>query len=579
MMKYLKQYLVQYRKESILAPLFKMLEAFFDLLVPLVVAQIIDTGIRNGDRGFVVSRCLILSGMALVGLACSFTAQAFAARAATGTAASLRRRMYDKIQKMPCRMLDSLGTSTLITRLTSDVNLVQNGVNMFLRLFLRSPFIVFGAVIMALRIDLEAGLVFVAAVPVLAWIVFGIMRRTSPMYRRNQEMLDRVTLITRENLTGVRVVRAFGREEAEKEAFNRENDALFRGQYGAGKAAALLNPLTNAVINLCIIGLLYLGAVKTDRGILASGNVIALVNYMSQILVELVKLANLIVLLSRAAAGMGRVAGVLDMDTERERTQDDGKGDENVPVAFEHVSISYGGGEESLTDISFSTVPGQTVGIIGSTGSGKSTLVNLIPRAYDATSGTVRLFGKDVKSLSDAEIHALTAVVPQKSQLFRGTVRSNLLWGKKDATDEEMWDALDKAQAAEFVRQKEGGLDAEIEQGGRNLSGGQRQRLTIARALIAQPRILILDDASSALDYATDLKLRQALAGMKDTTVFLVSQRTGSLRSADMILVLDDGRLAGLGTHDELLAACPVYREIHESQNRREEEKTCPEEE
>ncbi len=578
MKKWIRHYAARYRKECILAPLFKMLEAFFDLLVPLVVARIIDTGIRTGDRGFILGQCLVLAAMALVGLACSFTAQAFAARAATGTAASLRHRMYGKIQEMSCQTLDSLGTSTLITRLTSDVNLVQNGVNMFLRLFLRSPFIVFGAVIMALRIDAGIGLVFVAAVPVLAWIVFGVMRRTSPMYKKNQEMLDRVTLTTRENLSGVRVVRAFGREEAEKQAFRTENDALFEGQTAAGRAAALLNPLTNAVINLCIIAILYFGAGKIDSGALASGNVIALVNYMSQILVELVKLANLIVLLSRAAAGMGRIAGILDMDTVRERLEDDGKGDPARAVAFEGVSMRYGDGEESLTDITFSALPGQTVGIIGSTGAGKSTLVSLISGAYGATEGKVRLFGKDIKSLTEDRIHALVAVVPQRSQLFKGTVRSNLYWGRKDAPEAELWEALEKAQAASFVREKEGGLDAEIEQGGRNLSGGQRQRLTIARALLARPRILILDDASSALDFATDLKLRRALAAMEGTTVFLVSQRTASLRDADLILVLEDGRLVGKGTHAELMETCPVYSEIHYSQNRKEDEE-CPAEE
>ncbi len=573
-MKYLKRYMKKYARESILAPLFKMLEAFFDLLVPLVVAQIINVGIAGGDRGYILSRCLILVGMAVLGLLCSFSAQYFAARAAVGTAAGLRHDLYARVNAMPCAVLDKVGTSTLITRLTSDINLVQNGINMFLRLFLRSPFIVFGAVIMALRIDTGIGLVFVAGVAVLSGIVSTVMIRTAPMYRAIQGDLDSVTRSARENLTGVRVVRAFGREEKEKEAFSRENAVLFRAQNLAGRVSALMNPLTYAVVNLCIIAILYMGGGGVERGTMNSGNVVALVNYMSQILVELVKLANLIVLISRALAGLSRVSQVMDIDTDVPVTSfDPAAVRAGEAVSFDHVSMNYGGGDSSIEDVTFTVRPGETVGIIGSTGAGKSTLVNLIPRMYDATEGTVRLFGRDITSMTAEEIHSLVAVVPQKSRLFRGTVRSNLLWGRADADDDAMWRALEDAQAADFVRAREKGLDAAVEQGGRNLSGGQRQRLTIARALLSDARILILDDASSALDYATDLRLRQALSEMKDTTVFLVSQRTGSLRDADRILVLEDGKLVGMGTHEALLEGCPVYREIHESQYRKGEDR------
>ncbi len=573
-MKYLKQYIKKYAKESILAPLFKMLEAFFDLLVPMVVARIINVGIAGGDKNYILGQCLILVGMAVMGLLCSFTAQYFAARAAVGTAAGLRRDLYARVNEMPCAVLDQVGTSTLITRLTSDINLVQNGINMFLRLFLRSPFIVIGAVVMALRIDPSVGLVFVFGVAVLSVIVGGVMVKTAPMYRSIQGDLDNVTRDARENLTGVRVVRAFGREADERAAFAADNGVLYRAQNLAGRVSALMNPLTYAVVNLCIIAILYMGAGKVDGGVMVSGTVVALVNYMSQILVELVKLANLIVLISRAWAGLSRVSQVMDTDTSVPTVsgaQEALRAGE--AVAFDHVSMGYGGGDNSIEDISFTVLPGQTVGVIGSTGSGKSTLVNLIPRLYDASAGTVRLFGRDVKSIPAEEIHRLVAVVPQRSQLFRGTVRSNLLWGKADAGEEEMWQALRAAQAEEFVLSKGQGLDAPVEQGGRNLSGGQRQRLTIARAILAGARVLILDDASSALDYATDLKLRRALAALKDTTVFLVSQRTGSLRSADKILVMEDGRLVGEGKHGELLESCPVYREIHESQYRKGEDR------
>ena len=572
-MKYLKRYARRYARESVLAPLFKMLEAFFDLLVPMIVARIINVGIAAGDKQYILGQCLILVGMAVMGLLCSFTAQYFAARAAVGTAAGLRRDLYARVNEMPCAVLDRVGASTLITRLTSDISLVQNGINMFLRLFLRSPFIVFGAVIMALRIDTRIGLVFLAGVAVLSGIVAVIMKKTAPMYRDIQGDLDGVTRTARENLTGVRVVRAFGREENEKQAFGAENAALFRAQNLAGRVSALMNPLTYATVNLCVIAILYMGGGAVDRGAMSSGSVVALVNYMGQILVELVKLANLIVLVSRAGAGLSRVAQVMDIDVSVPTVPaGDAAGDAGEAVAFEHVSMAYGGGDNSIEDVSFTVRRGETVGVIGSTGSGKSTLVNLIPRLYDAASGTVRLFGRDVRSIPPEELRRLVAVVPQKSRLFRGTVRSNLRWGRPDAGEDEMWEALRMAQAEDFVRAKDGGLDAPVEQGGRNLSGGQRQRLTIARALLAGARVLILDDASSALDYATDLKLRQALATLKDTTVFLVSQRTGSLRDADRILVMDDGRLVGEGGHRELLDSCPVYREIHESQYRKGED-------
>ena len=558
-MKYLKPYIRKFAMESVLAPLFKMLEAFFDLLVPMVVARIIDKGIPSGDGGYILGQCLILVGMAVLGLLCSFTAQYFAARAAVGTAAGLRRDLYARVNGMSCSVLDTVGTSTLITRLTSDINLVQNGVNMFLRLFLRSP------------------LVFIAGVAVLSGIVGTVMMKTAPMYRNIQGGLDSVTRDARENLTGVRVVRAFGREEAEKEAFSRDNTALFKAQNLAGRVSALMNPLTYAVVNLCIIAILYMGAGKVDAGVMASGSVVALVNYMSQILVELVKLANLIVLISRAWAGLGRVSQVMDIDITVPMTPA-GPAREGEAVSFEDVSVNYGGADNSLEGITFTVRRGETVGVIGSTGSGKTTLVNLIPRLYDASGGTVRLFGRDVTSIPTEELRRTVAVVPQKSQLFRGTVRSNLRWGREDAGDEEMWQALRDAQAEEFVLQKGEGLDAPVEQGGRNLSGGQRQRLTIARALLAGAKVLILDDASSALDYATDLKLRRALAKLKDTTVFLVSQRTGSLRDADRILVLDDGKLVGQGKHETLLETCPVYRQIHESQYRRGEDEKKSEE-
>ena len=571
-MKHLYPYLRRFRKESILAPLFKMLEATFDLLVPMVVADIIKVGIAGGDTTYIWTRCGLLVLMALIGLLCSFTAQYFAARAAIGTSTGLRHELMAHIQSLSFSELDTLGVSTLITRMTSDVNQVQNGLNMFLRLFLRSPFIVAGAMIAAFTIDTQIALIFLAAIPVLAVIVFGIMRITSPMYKTVQSRLDAVTGATRENLSGVRVVRAFGREDAEEENFVQQNGSLNAMQLKVGRIAALMNPLTYVVVNLGIIGILYFGANKIGSGALLSGDVVALVNYMSQILVELVKLANLVVLLTRAIASMGRVSQVLDTPSTMTFPEKPVSADaaSDVAVAFEHVSLRYqGAGAESLSDVTFTAKKGQTIGVIGGTGSGKTTLVSLIPRFYDATKGQVTLLGQPITAYSKAELNRHVAVVMQKAQLFKGTIRSNLLWGNENATDEELWHALSIAQSEDFVRQKPGKLDDPVEQGGRNLSGGQRQRLTIARALVGHPDILILDDSASALDFATDAALRKALAHLPwKPTVVLISQRVSSIRHADQILVLDDGRLAGTGTHDELLKSCDIYREVYESQQK-----------
>ena len=572
-MKHLYPYLRRFRKESILAPLFKMLEATFDLLVPMVVADIIKVGIAGGDTTYIWTRCGLLVLMALIGLLCSFTAQYFAARAAIGTSTGLRHELMAHIQSLSFSELDTLGVSTLITRMTSDVNQVQNGLNMFLRLFLRSPFIVAGAMIAAFTIDTQIALIFLAAIPVLAVIVFGIMRITSPMYKTVQSRLDAVTGATRENLSGVRVVRAFGREDAEEENFVQQNGSLNAMQLKVGRIAALMNPLTYVVVNLGIIGILYFGANKIGSGALLSGDVVALANYMSQILVELVKLANLVVLLTRAIASMGRVSQVLDTPSTMAFPEKPVSADaaSDVAVAFDHVSLRYqGAGAESLSDVTFTAKKGQTIGVIGGTGSGKTTLVSLIPRFYDATKGQVTLLGQPITAYSKEELNRHVAVVMQKAQLFKGTIRSNLLWGNENATDEELWHALSIAQSEDFVRQKPGKLDDPVEQGGRNLSGGQRQRLTIARALVGHPDILILDDSASALDYATDAALRKALRTLPaETTLFIVSQRTSSLRHADQIIVLDDGHVVGIGTHDTLMQTCEVYREIHESQFRK----------
>ncbi len=584
-MKYLSKYMAMYKKESILAPLFKMLEALFDLFVPIVVARIINVGIVQKDTKYILACCGLLILMAIIGLSCSFTAQYFAAKSATGCATELRHELFAHIQGLGFSEVDTIGTSTLITRMTSDINQVQNGINLFLRLFLRSPFIVFGAMIMAFTINVKIALIFVITIPVLAIIVFGIMRLTSPMYKQVQNRLDKVTGITRENLSGVRVVRAFGKEEEEVSRFKEANTDLVNLQIGVGHVSALMNPLTYVVVNLGIIAIINSGAVAVNSGILLSGDIVALVNYMSQILVELVKLANLVVSISKAMASLSRVENVLDTENSMKFVEDSkeiskeaskkssekagDKRDENKEIIkFQNVSLRYeGAGEEALSDISFCVKKGETVGVIGGTGSGKSSLVNLIPRFYDATKGQVFFYGKPIQNWSREDLRKQISVVMQRAQLFAGTIRSNMLWGKKDATDEEIWKALQIAQAEEFVNSKPGKLEEEIEQGGRNLSGGQRQRLTIARALVAEPKILILDDSASALDYATDAALRKSLKELpEDTTVVIVSQRTSSLQHADQILVLDDGELVGTGTHQELLNSCEVYREIYESQ-------------
>lgn len=570
-MKHLRPYMKKYKLQSILAPAFKMLEAGFDLAVPLLVARIIDEGIANGNTQVIWSNFALMLLMALLGLSCSFTAQFFAAKAAIGSAAGLRRDLLAHIQSLSFTELDTIGTSTLITRMTSDINQVQNGINMFLRLFLRSPFIVFGAMILVFTINTQLALVFVAAIAVLFVIVFGIMKITNPKYKALQKNLDGVTAATRENLSGVRVIRAFGREDLQVQEFGAINEKLAQSQLKVGRISAMMNPLTYVVVNAAIIAVLWLGAGKVDSGILLRGDMVAMINYIGQILIELVKLANLVVLLSKAMASLGRVEQILDTESSMTFAGTQTGTDTDTILEFRNVCLQYrGAGAESLSGISFSLKKGQTLGIIGGTGSGKSTLVSLIPRFYDATEGQVLLKGVPVENLREDVLRKTVAVVQQKAQLFAGTIRSNLLWGNENATDEELWQTLETAQAAEFVREK--GLDAPVEQGGRNLSGGQKQRLTIARALAAKPEILILDDSASALDYATDAALRSAIRCMPgEMTVVVVSQRTASIQHADQILVLEDGLLAGQGTHDTLLQTCPVYREIYESQFRKEE--------
>ncbi|MCI7040695.1 MAG: ABC transporter ATP-binding protein/permease [Lachnospiraceae bacterium] len=561
-------YLKDYKKESVLGPLFKLLEASFELIVPLVVASMIDVGIANRDRGYILKMCLIMAALGLIGLTCSVTAQFFAAKAAVGFATKLRHGLFEHIQKLSFSQMDREGTSTLITRITSDINQVQSGVNLVLRLFLRSPFIVFGAMIMAFTVDGKAALIFVVVIPILSVIVFGIMLISIPLYKKVQGALDRVLGITRENLTGVRVIRAFGQEEAEVAKFDGETDALRHIQMVAARISALMNPLTYVVINGGLIALIYVGAVRVEAGILTQGQVVALVNYMSQILVELVKLANLIITVTKAVACGNRIQSILEEPAGME--EKDSRGDEKLTgcVEFDHVSMRYyEGGEEALTDIHFKAVKGQTIGVIGGTGSGKSSLVNLIPRFYDAEKGSVKVDGVDVKEYDLTALRDKIGVVMQKAVLFHGTIRENLKWGNESASDEELWEALRTAQAEEFVLQKKNQLDEMIEQEGRNLSGGQRQRLSIARALVKKPEILILDDSASALDYATDAALRRSLKEMPgETTVFIVSQRASSLMHADTIIVLDDGNVAGMGTHEELLKNCEVYQEIYYSQ-------------
>ena len=572
------RYLNGYRRESVLAPLFKMLEATFDLFVPLVMADIVNVGIAARDLNYILVRCGILLALAIIGLACSLTAQYFSAKAAVGYSTALRHALFAHIQSLSFSEMDTLGTSTLITRMTSDVNQVQSGLNLFLRLFLRSPFVVIGAMVMAFTVNAKAALIFVVVIPVLSVVVFGIMVLTRPLYKNVQARLDRVLGLTRENLTGVRVVRAFDKESLEIRRFEDANALLTKMQLHVGQISALMNPLTYVIINLAIVALLYVGSIQISIGGMASGDVIALVNYMNQILVELVKLANLIVQVSKGLACAGRVKAVLDtqpgMQFPSELCGEVGAEKAEDAVRFDHVGLTYkGAGAPSLSDISFTAKRGQTIGVIGGTGSGKSSLVSLIPRFYDATEGSVEIFGRDAAAYPRDVLRGKVSVVMQKAQLFGGTIRSNLLWGNADATDEELWAALETAQAAEFVRAKPLGLDEPVEQGGRNLSGGQKQRLTIARALVGKPEILILDDSASALDYATDAALRKALAALPgEMTVFIVSQRAASLQHADQILVLDDGALVGIGTHAELRQNCPVYEEIYESQFKKGEE-------
>lgn len=565
-MKKLLIYLRNYIKECIMGPLFKLLEAAFELIVPIVVAAIIDTGIAGGDKNYILTRVFVLVGLAAVGLICSITAQFFAAKAATGFATELRHALFTHIGKLSFSEIDEIGTSRLITRMTSDVNSVQGCVNMVLRLFLRSPFIVFGAMIMAFTIDVKCALIFCVAIPLLSVIVFSIMIISIPLFKKVQGGLDKVLKITRENLTGTRVVRAFNKEADEIRDFNEGNESLTRIQLFAGKVSALMNPLTFVIVNAAMVILIYTGAVKVDGGYLRQGQVIALVNYMSQILVELVKLANLIIQITKALASANRITEVFEIKNTMDFPVDTiAKPDSDYAVEFNNVSITYkNGGAPSLSGLDIKVKKGETIGIIGGTGSGKSTLVHMIPRFYDATEGEVKVNGINVKDYSQKDIRGLVGIVMQKAVLFDGTIRDNMKWGKEDASDDEIFEALENAQAKEFVMEKEGLLDYRIAQGGRNLSGGQRQRLTIARALVKKPEILILDDSSSALDYATDAKLRKAISGMDGKiTTFIVSQRTASLKNADRIIVLEDGEIAGIGTHKELIENCDVYKEIY----------------
>ncbi|MBE6702628.1 MAG: ABC transporter ATP-binding protein [Ruminococcaceae bacterium] len=571
-MRKLLRFLKPYRAESVLGPLFKMLEALFELFIPLVVADIIDVGIKSNDTDFIWQRCGIMVALGVIGLVCSITAQYFSAKAAVGMAAGMRRSLFAHIGKLSYAQTDRIGTATLLSRTTADVNQIQNTVNLVLRLFLRSPFIVFGAMIMAFTVSAPAAITFVITIPALSVVIFGIMLISIPLFRRVQGKLDRVLGLTRENLTGARVVRAFVREQESIEEFSAANQELTKLQRFTGRFSALLNPLTYVILNLSILLIIYRGGLQVQLGNLETGQVIALYNYMSQILVELIKLANFIILITKACASASRINEVFD--TPAGMTKSDIFEQKNTikdapAVVFDKVSFSYHeGGEAALENISFRAPAGSTVGIIGGTGSGKSSLVNLIPRFYDVTSGSVLVNGKDVRHYADPEaLRAQIGVVPQKAELFAGTIRENLRWGRENASDEELFKALEAAQAAAFVKEKENGLDFKIEQGGRNLSGGQRQRLTIARALVRRPKILILDDSASALDFATDAALRRSVANLEDhPTTFIVSQRTASIKEADLILVLDDGRIADQGTHEVLLSRCPIYREIYESQ-------------
>lgn len=577
-MKSLLVYLKDYKKESILAPLFKMLEASFELLVPLVMAAVIDVGIANQDKPYIVKMCFVLIALGLIGLTCSITAQYFSAKAASEFGTAVRHALFKHIQELTFTEMDTIGTSTLTTRMTSDINQVQSGVNLVLRLFLRSPFIVFGAMIMAFTVDVKAALVFVVVIPLLSLVVFGIMLVTMPLYKKVQANLDKVLLTTRENLAGARVIRAFNKEEDEIGKYEEENQILTDAQKFVGRISGLMNPVTYIIVNGGIVVLIYIGALRVDMGNLTQGEVVALINYMSQILVELVKLANLIISVTKAVACGNRIESVLKIKPDMEsgnllweeviRTSDKTEKSGIPAVEFDHVSLTYKGAKgNSLNDINFAAQKGQTIGIIGGTGSGKSSLVNMIPRFYDATAGEVRIFGKDIKEYNTDDLRKHIGMVLQKAVLFKGSIEENLRWGKDDASAEEIEEALSISQAKEFVDAKEGRLAFQVEQGGRNLSGGQKQRLTIARALVRRPEILILDDSASALDFATDAALRKAIHDMKENpTVFIVSQRAASIQYADQIIVLDDGAVAGIGTHDELLENCEIYQEIYYSQ-------------
>ncbi|MGN0334270.1 MAG: ABC transporter ATP-binding protein [Lachnospiraceae bacterium] len=569
-MKKILRFLKGYEKETVLAPLFKLLEASFELIIPLVVAEMIDQGIGQGNRDYILRMGIVMISLGLIGLVCSVTAQFFSAKAAVGMATGLRRKLFEHIQSFSYTEIDAIGTSTLITRMTSDINQIQSGVNMTLRLFLRSPFIVAGAMVMAFTVDVNCAVIFAVIIPMLAVVVFGIMYITMPLYRKVQQHLDMVLRLARENLTGVRVIRAFHKEEDEIKKFKEGNEKLTSSQLLVGKVSALLNPVTYVLINGALVLLIYMGAFRVDMGVLTQGQVVALINYMSQILVELIKLANLIVLLSKAFACANRVQDLFELESSM---ADEGNAEIEVKketpiLTFRDVGFAYANAaENSLNHIQFSVYPGETIGIIGGTGSGKSTLVNLIPRFYEATEGEICYHGKPLKEYSLETLRDQIGVVPQKAVLFRGTVRENLLWGNAEASEETLQRALEQSQAKEFVEKLDKGLDFPVAQGGKNLSGGQRQRLTIARALVREPEILILDDSASALDYATDAKLRASIRQMREhLTVFIVSQRTSSIRFADQILVMDDGNIVGMGTHEELLGSCEVYREIYDSQ-------------
>ena len=574
-MKKLLVYLKDYIKESIIAPLFKLLEASFELIVPLVMAAIIDGGIGRGDKGYIYRMSAVLIALAAVGFICSVIAQYFAAKAAVGFSTKLRHALFEHIETLSFSEMDTIGTSTLITRMTSDINQVQSGVNMVLRLFLRSPFIVFGAMIMAFTVDVKGALIFVVTIPLLSVVVFGVMLITIPMFKKVQASLDKVLCRTRENLEGARVIRAFDKQSSEIEAFADENTMLTNMQLLVGRVSALMNPITFIIINCATIAVIWVGAGQVFDGIITRGEVVALVNYMSQILVELVKLANLIILVTKSIACGNRIAEVLEVEpsVKSDVTEAVSPVEGATAVEFDHVAMKYiGASEESLSDVNFRIEKGQTVGIIGGTGSGKSSLVHLIPRFYDVSSGAVKIDGVDVKEYPLIQLREKVGIVMQKAVLFQGSIAQNLRWGNPDATDEELWKAIEIAQATDVVNGKAGKLDYQIEQGGRNLSGGQKQRLTIARALVKNPDILILDDSASALDFATDARLRTALRQMQsDKTIFIVSQRTSSIQFADKIIVLDDGDVAGIGTHNELLVTCDIYREIYESQFKKEE--------